>query len=52
MEHETFMDAECARLLNEHFVPVKVDREQRPDVDALYMDALVAFQAQQPQCRQ
>jgi uncharacterized protein YyaL (SSP411 family) len=43
MEHETFMDAECARLLNEHFVPVKVDREQRPDVDALYMDALVAM---------
>jgi hypothetical protein len=43
MEHETFEDEACARLLNAHFVPVKVDREQRPDVDALYMDALVAM---------
>src|SRR3954453_16603634 len=37
MEHESFEDAETARLLNEHFVPVKVDREERPDLDQIYM---------------
>ena len=37
MERESFEDAETARLLNEHFVPVKVDREERPDVDRVYM---------------
>jgi uncharacterized protein YyaL (SSP411 family) len=41
MEHESFEDAETARLMNERFVSVKVDREERPDVDALYMDAVV-----------
>jgi uncharacterized protein YyaL (SSP411 family) len=40
MEHETFEDEACARLLNEHFVAIKVDREQRPDVDRQYMRAL------------
>jgi uncharacterized protein YyaL (SSP411 family) len=40
MEHESFSDAETARFMNEHFVPVKVDREERPDVDAIYMEAV------------
>ncbi|HSN02926.1 MAG TPA: thioredoxin domain-containing protein [Acidimicrobiales bacterium] len=39
MAHESFEDDETAALLNEHFVPIKVDREERPDVDALYMTA-------------
>jgi uncharacterized protein YyaL (SSP411 family) len=43
MEHESFEDDETARLMNEHFVSVKVDREERPDVDGLYMDAVVAM---------
>jgi len=37
MAHESFEDAEVARLMNEVFVSVKVDREERPDIDALYM---------------
>jgi uncharacterized protein len=37
MEHESFEDEDIARLLNEHFVPVKVDREERPDLDRVYM---------------
>jgi uncharacterized protein len=37
MEHESFEDAATAALLNRHFVPVKVDREERPDVDRVYM---------------
>ncbi len=37
MAHESFEDAEIAALLNEHFVPIKVDREERPDVDRVYM---------------
>jgi uncharacterized protein YyaL (SSP411 family) len=37
MERESFENAEIASLLNEHFVPVKVDREERPDVDRIYM---------------
>jgi uncharacterized protein len=43
MEHESFEDAETAALMNEHFVSVKVDREERPDVDAVYMDAVVGL---------
>jgi hypothetical protein len=43
MEHESFEDAETARVMNERFVNVKVDREERPDVDAVYMDAVVAL---------
>ena len=43
MAHESFEDDETARLMNERFVNVKVDREERPDVDALYMDAVVAL---------
>jgi uncharacterized protein len=40
MERESFEDAETAAYMNEHFVNVKVDREERPDVDALYMEAV------------
>ena len=36
MEEESFVDEDVARLLNEHFVPVKVDREERPDLDSIY----------------
>ena len=43
MEHESFEDDGTARLMNELFVSVKVDREERPDVDGLYMDAVVAM---------
>jgi uncharacterized protein len=43
MEHESFEDQETARVMNERFVNVKVDREERPDVDAVYMDAVVAL---------
>jgi uncharacterized protein len=43
MERESFEDAEVAAVMNEHFVPVKVDREERPDVDAIYMDAVQAM---------
>ncbi|MFM8888532.1 MAG: thioredoxin domain-containing protein [Solirubrobacterales bacterium] len=38
MERESFEDPETARYMNEHFVPIKVDREERPDVDALYIE--------------
>ncbi|MEL7571111.1 MAG: thioredoxin domain-containing protein, partial [Eubacteriaceae bacterium] len=37
MEHESFEDDEVADILNEHFVSIKVDREQRPDIDSVYM---------------
>jgi uncharacterized protein YyaL (SSP411 family) len=43
MEHESFEDADTARLLNEQFVSIKVDREERPDVDAIYMTAVQAL---------
>jgi len=43
MEHESFEDAATAALMNERFVNVKVDREERPDLDAVYMDAVVAL---------
>ena len=43
MAHESFEDDETAALMNERFVNVKVDREERPDVDSLYMDAVVAL---------
>ena len=38
MEHESFEDAEIARLMNDSFINIKVDREERPDLDAIYMD--------------
>ena len=43
MEHESFEDPETAAQMNEQFVSVKVDREERPDLDAIYMDAVVAL---------
>jgi uncharacterized protein len=43
MAHESFEDAETAALMNDRFVNVKVDREERPDLDAVYMDAVVAL---------
>lgn len=43
MERESFEDEATARYLNEHFVCIKVDREERPDLDAIYMDAVVAM---------
>jgi uncharacterized protein len=43
MERESFEDPETAAYMNEHFVSVKVDREERPDVDALYMEAVQAM---------
>jgi uncharacterized protein YyaL (SSP411 family) len=46
MERESFEDSETAALMNERFVCVKVDREERPDVDALYMEAVQAMSGQ------
>ncbi|MGW9132956.1 thioredoxin domain-containing protein [Streptomyces sp. NPDC055681] len=46
MAHESFEDEEVAAYLNAHFVPVKVDREERPDVDAVYMEAVQAATGQ------
>jgi uncharacterized protein YyaL (SSP411 family) len=46
MERESFEDAETAAYMNEHFVPVKVDREERPDVDAIYMEAIQGMTGQ------
>ena len=43
MERESFEDASVAKLMNEHFVNIKVDREERPDVDMIYMDAVQAI---------
>jgi uncharacterized protein len=43
MEHESFEDEATATLMNEYFINIKVDREERPDVDHLYMDALQAM---------
>ena len=43
MEHESFEDDATAALMNEHFVNIKVDREERPDLDAVYMEAVVAL---------
>jgi uncharacterized protein YyaL (SSP411 family) len=40
MEHESFEDPETARLMNEHFVSIKVDREERPDLDEIYMNCV------------
>jgi hypothetical protein len=40
MEHESFEDDEVAELMNQHFICVKVDREERPDVDQVYMTAV------------
>jgi uncharacterized protein YyaL (SSP411 family) len=41
MEQESFEDSETARILNEHFIAIKVDREERPDLDQIYMNAVM-----------
>jgi uncharacterized protein YyaL (SSP411 family) len=46
MERESFEDVETAAYMNEHFVCIKVDREERPDVDALYLEAVQAISGQ------
>ncbi len=46
MAHESFEDPQVAEFLNQHFVSIKVDREERPDLDSLYMDAVVAMTGQ------
>src|SRR5208283_5338925 len=42
MGHESFADPGTAEVMNRHFVSVKVDREERPDIDAVYMEAVQA----------
>lgn len=44
MEHESFENTQIAAIMNEHFVCIKVDREERPDIDQIYMDAVQAMQ--------
>ncbi len=46
MERESFEDPETARIMNEHFINIKVDREERPDIDAIYMEAVQAMTGQ------
>ena len=43
MERESFEDEETAALMNEHFINIKIDREERPDIDHIYMDAVQAM---------
>ncbi|HSJ87605.1 MAG TPA: thioredoxin domain-containing protein, partial [Anaerolineales bacterium] len=43
MEHESFEDAETAAIMNENFISIKVDREERPDLDSIYMQATTAM---------
>ncbi|HEY8688741.1 MAG TPA: thioredoxin domain-containing protein, partial [Chitinophagaceae bacterium] len=43
MEHESFEDEETAMLMNENFINIKIDREERPDLDHIYMDAVQAI---------
>ncbi len=46
MAHESFEDPETAALMNEFFINIKVDREERPDLDSIYMNAVVALTGQ------
>src|SRR5512137_1646745 len=46
MAHESFEDLDTAAMMNEHFVNIKVDREERPDLDEIYMEAVVAMTGQ------
>jgi hypothetical protein len=46
MERESFEDEHTAAYMNEHFVPIKLDREERPDLDAIYMEACQAMTGQ------
>src|SRR3989337_122793 len=43
MERESFENEDIARILNEHFISIKVDREERPDLDDIYMSATMAY---------
>jgi uncharacterized protein YyaL (SSP411 family) len=43
MEKESFEDIDTANLMNKHFVCIKIDREERPDIDSIYMDAVQAI---------
>jgi uncharacterized protein len=43
MAHESFENAQVAQLMNDHFVNIKLDREERPDIDSIYMDAVQAM---------
>jgi uncharacterized protein len=46
MAHESFEDSAIADIMNQHFINIKVDREERPDLDSLYMNAVVALTGQ------
>ena len=46
MEHESFEDDSVAKIMNEHFISIKVDREERPDIDHLYMNAVQLMSGQ------
>ena len=46
MAHESFEDPATASIMNQHFINIKVDREERPDLDSIYMDAVVAITGQ------
>jgi uncharacterized protein len=46
MEHESFEKNEVAEVMNQHFVNIKIDREERPDIDAIYMDSVQAMGVQ------
>src|SRR3569832_1128539 len=43
MEHESFEDEEIARIMNEHYNSIKIDREERPDLDQIYQNAFQRF---------
>ena len=43
MERESFEDVETAGFMNDHFINIKIDREERPDLDQIYMDAVQAM---------
>ena len=43
MAHESFEDTQIAEILNQHFIPIKVDKEERPDIDSIYMSVCQAF---------
>lgn len=43
MAHESFEDEEVARIINDNFIAIKVDREERPDVDSVYMTVCQAL---------
>jgi uncharacterized protein YyaL (SSP411 family) len=43
MAHESFEDTQTAELMNSYFINIKVDREERPDVDSIYMNAVIAI---------